>query len=460
MTDSVGDKVTDPKIVEEVYKLAEKTDNHDTLDPEVRKKLKILRSFKFLDEIDVFERFPEEYKDDLEYDKESGIFTWNGYIVLTQDMVYDILVEEHLDIPDNMGTHKFYTYLSQRYIGISANQVTKFLNTSMTHQEWRVRHRSQKTIPFVPPKPFSEISCDITYLPKRMNYKYIFVVVESFSKYVWATLLNTMDDDTVSEVLSKNIESMRRVPSTIRADNGFRGERFKMLAASLGFKWKWSAPGNPLATGGVESANKSVKTAFMSYLNDEMGRNKIADALRRVLVIYNQSVHSSTGFRPRDLIDKDVPVSIIKEAKENLKMGASKRDLNKKYNFTLLPGDKVKVDVLLLSTRLRRAEKSNRYKASHQATYSEEDYTVDLCKADGLYTLKELPGRVFLRGQLLYLPSIENRRDFVMKWQGDRDESGLPRGREDVHGLGTDRQKAAGKYGEATYRGRDELPAT
>ena len=431
-----ADESAEESKIHELSDILEKGPVEDLENKILRNQFSLLGCYKFKSNKDIFARCPPPLKGDLKYHKTQDLYSFHGRIIIPQPFVFDTIEEEFNDLPSSIGAIKFYSYLQQRYIGISFNQVRKFLNTDPEHSEWRLRHRSQKTVPFVSTKPYSEAALDITYLPGGLTHKYLLVIVESFTKFIWAVLLNKQDATSICNAIRETFPDKSHFFKYLRTDNAFKGAEYKELAQEYNFKFKYQAPSNPLAGGMVEASNKNIKTMFFSYLQEQKSeKQRIRPALLRTLQVYNETINSSTGYRPRDLMNPDCPNSILKQSRANMKAKAAGRDVNKKFNYPLRVGDNVKIDVLLLNPAYRAAKKANKFKASHQPTFSNEDYTISEVRKDGLYQIKELPGKYFLRGQLCYVPEPVSREAFVMDWQGKRDDDGKPVGTQDVQGI-------------------------
>jgi hypothetical protein len=197
----------------------------DRFDKEFQLKLNKLFRMKFKDESDLIARWPLSSS---ELSKEEGVYTWqapghNSYIVLTQDIIPDILASEWSTQPPATGRARFTTYLKQRYVGgPSQTQVTAFLEANDEHQIHRQRRRSQHTSTTVAQAPFKMIGMDLTDIPKRGVFRYLLVCVDLFSKYAWVTPLGEKSGPIVARELQKIIDSLpqgARV-GAFRLDNG------------------------------------------------------------------------------------------------------------------------------------------------------------------------------------------------------------------------------------------------
>jgi hypothetical protein len=117
--------------------------------------------------------------------KSNKEFSWNEYIVLSQDLVLDVLVAEFKEMPPATGRITFNSHLKQRYIGVSSPQIIDFLaKNDDDHQRWRQRRASNRSTTTVSTSPYSVLAADITFVPKRGSTKYLLMVMDLFSKFV------------------------------------------------------------------------------------------------------------------------------------------------------------------------------------------------------------------------------------------------------------------------------------
>ncbi|KAG5192751.1 hypothetical protein JKP88DRAFT_242631 [Tribonema minus] len=206
-----------------------------------------------------------------------------------------------------------------------------------------------------------------------------------------------------------------------------------------GIKAIYSLPANPTGNAAAETSVKTIKTLLFSYwMGDGANRKKVrltAD-LDKVLRVINNSQNAVTGYRPSDLQDPECPKAVLAKAKATMFALAKGRSLPQKMNYKLRKGDKVRIDVIALSNSIRQLRKQGRWKSTHNASFSEEVYTVvSHSDVDNTVRIEELPGRVLLRGQCLLVPKVEDREKFVTEWQGKRKADGVPEDREDPFGF-------------------------
>jgi Integrase core domain len=428
----------------------------ELLDPEFKTKLALISRFKFKSNDDIRNRFP--FPEELEFDGKEDMYTWSGRILLTQDLVFDILEQEFAELPSSMGMHAFFQFLKNQYIGISFNQVSKYLRTSDDHQQYMQRKRSVKTKVTAPKEPHHTFSIDFGFLQnkgddnRQWDRSYLFVFQDNFTMMLRATILKTRDASEHIAFLQGEIDKMPKKPRYIKSDNEFKSKEYSAFCKQNGIKPVYSLPSAPTGNARAERAVRTLKTLLFSYWDGDgpaRKKQRLLKDVEHVAKIYNSTQNSVTGFRPVDLNDELCPKSVIQSVRKTFLDLASGRNVDKRFNNQLRPGDMVRIDTLALSDRLRALRKGGKFKSSHNASFSSEVYTVvSHSEVDNTVRVKELPSRVFTRGQVLYVPDVssDDRRAFVTEWQGERGDDGIPTGKpEDPFGY-RDRQVAVSDH--------------
>jgi transposase InsO family protein len=383
----------------------------ERFDDDFQSKVKKLQRMKFKGESDLIQRWPYASS---ELSEEDGVYEWQqpghtSYIVLTQDIVEDILEAEWPNLPNACGRTKFASYLKARYVGgPSQPQVTAFLDANDEHQIYRQRRRSQRTATSVAQAPFKQLAVDLTDIPKRGVYRYLLVIVDLFSKFCWCTPLAKKSGEIVAREIQKIFDSLptgARVGS-LRSDNGteFKNPELRAVLDKTNTKQVFGLPGNPLANGAVESLNRTIKVNLFSDIGTDKSVGSFAPALKKTIVQYNTTVQSSTGFVPALLNTPNLSGPVVAEVLKRLNAQAQGRDVNARYQPFLMPGDKVRIEVGELLSAIRLQQKAGSYKPSHENTYSREVFTVVRQDADRFVTVAERPKEKFSRGACLKVP--------------------------------------------------------
>lgn len=149
-----------------------------------------------------------------------------------------------------------------------------------------------------PSQPWQYLAADLMGpLPSGV---YVFVVVDFFSRYFEVDIMRSTTATKVIESLDK-IFCTHGLPATLRTDNGpqFASEEFKSYLAENGISHSTSTPLWPQANGEVERQNRSL----LKILKIAHAEKKDTQAeLRKFLMAYRTTPHSSTGITPSKLL--------------------------------------------------------------------------------------------------------------------------------------------------------------
>jgi transposase InsO family protein len=385
------------------------SDNADKIlkekfDKEFQSRLLKLQNMKFKTESDLVKRFP--FPDELE--EEDGVYTWFDYIVLSQDLVQGVLEAEWKELPNATGRQKFNSILKSKYIGISSPIIIAYLESNDEHQIYRQRRRSQVTKTTVAQAPFKQWSCDLTDIPKRGIYRYLFCVTDLFSKYLYVVPLAKKSGEIVARELDKILQSLPegvRVGS-LKSDNGneFKNAEVRAVLAKTDTKQVFGLPHNPLGNGQIEGLNRVTKVNLFSDLNGDSKIGTFVPALKRCAKAYNDSISSSTGYQPTVLHRSNLPPEVVKDVLKRLNQNSAGRDVNARFQPPLMPGDRVRLTLESLDNEIKEQIKGGKFKSSHTQVYSDKVYIVVLQDKNNTVQVEGL-NRKFPRGACLKVPN-------------------------------------------------------
>lgn len=151
-------------------------------------------------------------------------------------------------------------------------------------------------------KPFITVHVDhLGPLEKTGNRnKYIFVVIDAFTKFVRLYVCRTTKSDEVIKHLCDYFRTYSK-PQRIISDRGtsFTSQTFSEFLEKESVKLVLVASGTPRANGQVEIVNKSI-IPMLAKLTDSA--NKWDRVLHKVEFAINNTVHRSTGLSPSMLL--------------------------------------------------------------------------------------------------------------------------------------------------------------
>nr|GFA57899.1 zinc finger, CCHC-type [Tanacetum cinerariifolium] len=145
--------------------------------------------------------------------------------------------------------------------------------------------------------------------------KYIFLLVDDYSRYMWAYFLSTKDQafDTFKEY-KKTIENeLRTTLKMLRTDRGgeFTSNEFNQFCKENGIARQLTAPYSPQQNGVVERRNRTIMSTTRCMMKaTNMPQNFWAEAVRHAIYILNSV--------PTKALKDITPYEAIKKRKPNL----------------------------------------------------------------------------------------------------------------------------------------------
>lgn len=196
------------------------------------------------------------------------------------------------------------------------------------------------------------------------NKGYILVVVDVYTRYMWARVLTNKDKASISAGLNSIIEEAGAKPKSIQSDRESAlifNEHFKDIAiyhvdnlASNG--------GSPIA----ERAIRTIKERIEMLREDTPGRGW-KQYVNAVVKGYNESKHRTIKMKPNEAIDEKHSEQ-IKEAQKRIR--------NRKAKDTV---PKIDEDEEVITTR----QKANIFEKGYKKKWNEEVLTIVKIHSDG-----------------------------------------------------------------------------
>lgn len=130
------------------------------------------------------------------------------------------------------------------------------------------------------------------------HYRYIFHVIDTFSKMAWALPLKNKEAQTIVKELELIILK-EGAPKVISSDNGleFKNDLMTKLLTEHHVKQYFGKAYYPQSQGQVERFNGTIKSKLYAYMNDQNTRHYL-DVLPKLVSTYNNTIHSTTKQPP------------------------------------------------------------------------------------------------------------------------------------------------------------------
>ena len=139
------------------------------------------------------------------------------------------------------------------------------------------------------------------------GHKYILIVIDVFSKYLWAHPVKTKTAKSVLDAFKVILAMDDRKPESFMTDKGteFNSEKMKLYCKKKGINYYTSQ--NPDTKAAVaERVIRTIKSRLYRYF--EHGKTwKYVDVLQKLVDSYNSSKHRSIGMAPKnvDAVNED-----------------------------------------------------------------------------------------------------------------------------------------------------------
>ena len=132
---------------------------------------------------------------------------------------------------------------------------------------------------------------------KNKNYRYIFIVIDNFSKYLWTIPLKNKYSQTITNEFSKIITTSKRKPLKIESDRGleFYNSIFQNLLKSKNIHHysRYTDRSPSIAERVIRTIRNLLKKAVF-----EKGNADWLSELPSIIKQYNNTIHHSTKMTP------------------------------------------------------------------------------------------------------------------------------------------------------------------
>lgn len=231
------------------------------------------------------------------------------HLPIIKESQIDVLLQKYYDNPTTTQNSAlpFWFMIKKLYHGISWRRIHAFLTNQRPKQLMTpVVAKKKKSVVAIQFKYPNYIwLVDTAYLLKNESkinggYKYLFNVIDHFSKYLWLFPMRNKDGDNYVQILSI-LFKMEGAPKILPADNEFNhNNNLKELFAKRGVVLIPSSPYYPQFNSAVEQVNLTIKKMIFTKL-DWYDNKKWIDIHPMLVVNYNNSYHSLHNITPYEV---------------------------------------------------------------------------------------------------------------------------------------------------------------
>ena len=152
-------------------------------------------------------------------------------------------------------------------------------------------------------RPFQTLSMDYLALDMdRHGFGHVLVVTDLFTKYAFAIPTKNETATTVAKALLENVFNIFGLPEKLLSDRGrnFESQVIAQLCTLLGIKKIFTCPYSPRSDAICERFNRTLISMIGTLCEDK--RLSWSKYIGHLTNIYNNSMHSTTGFTPFEMI--------------------------------------------------------------------------------------------------------------------------------------------------------------
>jgi hypothetical protein len=273
-------------------------------------------------------------------------------------IIEDTYIEFNLPSVD-----KLYTILKKQGHSIPKDKIKSFidkLNEQQLTKQTKINKKSYGSI--VSFHPNVNFQIDIFDLSKysnyNKNYKYIFVMIDIFSRKAYSKALKNKDIDSTTKALGDIIKENKLQPNSITSDSdsSFLGGKFQTLIEKNKIHHETVILDDHRGLGIIDRFARTLKTIFTRIFLRNKTKNWI-DYLDNTITSYNKTPHSS--------LNNIAPIEATKQDNQDIIY-----NLNTEKNKKNVPVNDIKIGDLV------RIKITGLFKKGTDPTYSDELYKV------------------------------------------------------------------------------------
>jgi transposase InsO family protein len=236
------------------------------------------------------------------------------------------------------GQAKLYQLAKKDGVKTTVNEVKQFISKQKVSQVFKPSPKKRGFIVAFHPKERVQMDLiDMTNYSRQNNgYGWILLIVDVFTRFVWAYVMPRKDVASVDATLSQFITKYH--PDIVMSDNetSFKSKIVQELMKENDVEHTMVDAGDHKALGVIDRAVKTIKDSIFKYMTDK-NKSRYIDQLPRIISAYNDTPNGGI----LDIAPADA------ETKENttaLQIENHKKELVNKKNRTVFHvGDHVRI---------------------------------------------------------------------------------------------------------------------
>lgn len=294
---------------------------------------------------------------------------------------------------------------------VTEDEVREFLKTQNTytlHKDRRFNFKRNRIIALYKDYQHeADLAEMIPYAEENSDMRYILVVIDCFTKYLWLRGLKNKTPAAVKDAFTDIYKTDKRVPHRLRTDRGkeFDNKAMDKFYGELDILF-FTTTNQTIKCSIVERVQRTLKSRMYRFFTSE-GHHRWYEHLQDFAEAYNNSYHRSIKMTPVEASSADAKIVF-----RNLYNGRSLKELLEKDEKPVAkPGDTVRIQY----------DKDKVGDKSYFSTFTDQTAVVDkvIDKPLPLYSLKdykdrEIP-RKFYKSEIQPIPPPSYRIERILR---------------------------------------------
>jgi hypothetical protein len=275
------------------------------------------------------------------------------------------------------GIERLYKYAKD--LGISKEQVVKYLQSIDAYTEHKPFSKKFKRRKTIVADIGDQHQIDLADMQKfsehNDGYKYLLMIIDCFSRYGWGVPVKSKKPSEIIQALSE-VYKKDGIPLKVQSDNGkeFTAGAVRKFFKESGITF-FTTTNDDIKCAFVERLNRTIKNRLWLYMTHQNNYRYI-DVLQDVMMSYNYSIHSETGFAPVD-VDGESAMIIREKMLRDIEL---ERDQKPVFKI----GDRVRV-----------AKRKKTFEKGYETNFTEQIFEITgVFKKNkkNVYTVEEVGG--------------------------------------------------------------------
>jgi transposase InsO family protein len=243
------------------------------------------------------------------------------------------------------GRNALFAKISREYVGISCQDIEKWLRNWETAQIYQPIKHVKISRPLISTAPMKCWGIDLTWIKEisvdsvttvEKDSQCLLTMIDQFSKFAWVRVLQNKTAKFIATAL-RDIIAKAGPPSTIKSNNGseFISNEFKAVCSEFSIKHlttdTYSSQQNSIS----KRFNKTIKMMIYKYQTEWRAQRIDNTTLQKLVMNYNNCPHGTTKQVLAELHSGQDP-EMVKAAKGKITDRAEKLIAKSQHQFPKL----------------------------------------------------------------------------------------------------------------------------